>query len=289
MTTQSQVEFNQYFHELRTLLRRDVTQGIKLAKYKKICQSMLGKDPVAANTLLGLLSCLEHDIAAMHTYHKRAVELSESGFSLMYYAASLEKSCFWSESVRYGLMALDHEPSNPRLLDAIIGEVPLTGRFSLLKRLLPQWQQASGGAQHPYAGHFESVTGVLAGNGLLEKDLKEVLAAVGDALAETDLILQGFRHDFVTGKRDASFIHYRFLIPDEFVASYYEDLINAKLKAAHFHPRIFDAFSFSVENASVYELYDCLEKELVGAADTIRVPDPDKMKLIEELVAGVEI
>lgn len=285
---QTEQEFTRYYHELRSFYRRDVTQGIKLGKYRKSAHSMMKKDPVAANTLLGLLACLEHDTASMHDYHKKAIDLGESAFSLMYYAASLEKCCLWNESVRYALLALDCQQDNPQVLSAIINEAPLTGRFSLLKRLLPQWEQANAMA-HPFQGHCETVTEILAAHGFVEKDLKAVLACIGDALSETDLILQKFRYDTVSERHNTAFIHYRFVISDQFAAAYYEDLIAAKLEAAKFHPRIYDAFSFSVENSTVYELYDYMEQELNASADSVHVPDPEKMKLMDELVAGVEI
>lgn len=287
---QTQLEFAQLCTELGGLARRDITQGIKLEKYKKMAKSMFKKDPVSGNTLLGLIACLEHDIASMHLHHGNAIQLGESCFSLMYYAISLEKSCLWGEAARYALLALDHEPQDRKLLDAVIGVAPLTGRFSLLKRLLSQWQEAHAGTPHPNHGHFQMVSDILSFNGLLEKDLKQVLAAVGEAFSETDAILQQYSYDLVPQKESPGFIHYRFILPDQLVASYYEDLIAAKLGSLACHPRIFDAFSFSVENSAVYELYEYMEKELVvESADTIRVPDPDKMKLIEELVAGVEI
>jgi len=289
MALQTQVEFAQLCNELGALSRRDITQGIKLAKYKSNARSMLKKDAVAANTLLGLVACLEHDIASMHAYHAKAIEISESCFSLMYYAISLEKSCLWNDSAKYALLALDHEPEDLKLLNTVISIAPLTGRFSLLKRLLSQWQAANSGALHPSQGHFEIVSETLSWHGLLEKDLKLVISAIGDAFSETDAILKQYRYDLVPQKDSSSFIHYRFVLSDQLVASYYEDIIAAKLASLVCHPRIFDAFSFSVENGAVYELYDCMEKELVESADTIRVPDPDRLKLIEELVAGVEI
>ena len=289
MALQTQLEFAQLCNELGVLTRRDITQGIKLAKYRKIGNSMLKKDPVLAHTLLGLVACLEHDTASMHLHHANAIEVSESCFTLMYYAISLEKSCLWNESAKYALLALDREPQDTKLLDAVISIAPLTGRFSLLKRLLSQWQAAHNGAPHPGSGHFEIINETLSRHGLLEKDLKVVISAIGDAFSETDAILQQYRYDLVPRKDDSSFIHYRFMLPDQLVASYYEDLIAAKLESLVCHPRIFDIFSFSVENAAVHELYEYMEEELLQSADTIRVPDPDKMKLIEELVAGVEI
>lgn len=289
MALQTQLEFAQLCSELGGMTRRDVTQGIKLAKYKKIANSMLKKDPVPAHTLSGLIACLEHDISSMHASHTKAIDLSETCFTLMYYAISLEKSCLWNESARYALMALDKAPEDRKLLDAAISLAPLTGRFSLLKRLLSQWQAVNNGVLHPSHGHFEIINETLAGHGLLEKDLKVVIAAIGDAFSETDVILQQYRYDLVPQKEASSFIHYRFMLPDTLVASYYEDLISARLESLVCHPRIFDVFSFSVENAAVYELYDCMEKELTESADTIRVPDPDQMKRIEELIAGVEI
>ena len=288
MISQPQIEFMQSFGELSVLTRRDITQGMKLARYKKNALSMLKKDPVCANTLLGLLACLEHDIESMHAYHKKAIESSESCFTLIYYAVSLEKSCLWNESARYALLALDYDPANLKILEAIIKLAPLTGRFALLKRILPQWQEASHGMQHPCHCDYEIIVDLLAKHGLLEKDLKPLVGAIGDALSETNIILQNFRYDIVTRRHDAPFIHFRFVIPDEFVASYYEDMIDARLAALVCHPRLFDAFSWSVENATVYQLYDCMDKELRDSEDTIRVPDPEKMKLIEELVAGVE-
>jgi len=288
MVSQSQIELMQSFGELSMLSRRDSTQGKTLAKFRNSAASMLKKDPVCANILLGLIACLEHDSASMHLHHKQAIELSESSFSLIYYAASLEKACLWNETARYALLALDHDPGNLKILASIIKLAPLTGRFSLFKRLLPQWQKANDGVPHHYDGDYEIITDLLAQNGLLEKDLKPLVSAIGDALSETNLILQKFQYDIVTRKHDSPFIHFRFVIPDEFVASYYEDMIDAKLAALICHPRLFDAFSLSVENATVYQLYDYLEKELEQSADTIRVPDPDKMKHIEELVQGVE-
>lgn len=288
MVQQTQLEFAQLCNELRGFARRDITQGIKLSKYKKSANSMLKKDPVSAHTLLGLVAGLEHDVASMHAHHARAIEIAANGFTLMYYAISLEKSCLWAESARYALMALDLHPDDPKLMNAAIEIAPLTGRFSLLKRLLSQWQAAHDGVPHPSHGHFQLVSDILARQGLLEKDLKAVLAAVGDAFCESDVILQQYRYDLVVEKESA-FIHYRFMLSDQLLASYYEDMVAARLETLACHPRIFDAFSFSVENDAVYQLYGCMERELVESADTIRVPDPDKMKLIEELIAGVEI
>ena len=288
MISQSQVEFTQSFDELSVLTRRDVTQGMKLTRFKKNALAMLKKDPVCANTLFGLLACLEHDIESMHEYHKKAIEQAESCFSLIYYAVSLEKSCLWNESARYALLALDYDPANLKILEAIIKLVPLTGRFSLFKRVLPQWQETSNGVQHPWISDYQDISELLAKHGLLEKDLKPLIAAVGDALSETDIILQNFRYDIVTRRHDAPFLHFRFVIPDQFVASYYEDIIAAKLASLVWHPRIFDAFSLSVENATVYQLYDYMDKELEQSADTIRVPDPERMKLIEALIEGAE-
>jgi len=279
----------QAYGELSALTRRDVTQGMKLVRHKKTAQSMLKKDPVSGNTLLGLLACLEHDIASMHLYHKKAIELAETCFSLVYYAVSLEKSCLWSESARFALLALDYDPSNLKILEAIIQLAPLTGRFSLYKRVLPLWQEASNGAQHPCHCDYQIIVDLLARHGLLEKDLKPLVAAIGDALSETNIILQGFRYDIVTRRHDAPFLHFRFAIPDEFVASYYEDLVDARIASLLCHPRLFDAFSWSVENATVYQLYDCMDRELEDGAETIRIPDPEKMKLIESLIEGVRV
>jgi len=288
MISQSQIEFMQTFAELSMLTRRDITQGMKLVRHKKNAQSMLKKDPVCGNTLLGLLACLEHDMDAMHGYHKKAIEHAESCFSLIYYAVSLEKSCLWSESTRFALLALDYDPGNLKILEAIIQLAPLTGRFSLFKRILPQWQEASSGVQHPYHCHYEIIVDLLAKHGLLEKDLKPLVAAIGGALSETNIILQNFRYDIITRRHDAPFLHFRFAIPDEFVASYYEDIVEARLASLSCHPRLFDAFSWSIENATVYQLYDCMDQELEKSADTIRIPDPEKMKLIEALIEGVE-
>jgi hypothetical protein len=288
MISQSQIEFMEAFGELSVLTRRDITQGAKLSRYKKTAQSMLKKDPVCANTLLGLLACLEHDLESMHNCHKAAIELSESCFSLIYYAVSLEKSCLWNESARFALLALDYDPNNLKILEAIIKLVPLTGRFALFKRLLPQWRAANNDVPHPWDCDYEVITDVLAKHGLLEKDLKPLVAAIGDAFSRTNIILQDFRYDIITRRHDAPFLHFRFAIPDEFVASYYEDLIDAKLAELFCHPRLSDAFSWSVESATVYKLYDYMDKELEESADTIRVPDPEKMKQIEELIQGVE-
>src|SRR6185369_6602430 len=93
----------------------------------------------------------------------------------------------------------------------------------------------------------------------------------------------------VSQAQAAPFLHFRFAVPDEFVATYYEDIVDAGLSELACHPRLFDAFSFAVENAAVYELYDCMDKEIANGADTVRVPDPEKMKLIEELIADVEL
>jgi len=299
MTSQCHVEFMQAFGELSLLSRRDITQSIKLARYKKKARSMLNKDPVCGNTLLGLVACFEHDIEAMHACHKKAIELSESCFSLIHYAVSLERSCLWNESAKYALLALDLDPGNLNILDAIIRLAPLTGRFSLLKRLLPQWRTASGKAAHPYQGDCERVGEILARHGLLEKDLKPVLAAIGDILSQTNVTLKNFKYETVNAgepsqnevsqAQAAPFLHFRFAVPDEFVATYYEDIVDAGLSELACHPRLFDAFSFAVENAAVYELYDCMDKEIANGADTVRVPDPEKMKLIEELIADVEL
>lgn len=288
MVLQTQLEFAQLANELAGYTRRDVTQGIKLARFRKAAKGMLKKDPVCGHTLLGMVSCFERDLPAMHASHAKAIELAENSFTLMFYALSLQRSCLWAEAVRYALMALDHHPEDPKLLHAAIEVAPLTGRFSLLKRLVSQWEGLNGGAAHPAASHFEIVSDTLASQGLTEKDLKAVLAAIGDTLSQTDVILKQYRYDLVCDK-DASYIHYRFILQDQSVASYYEDRVAARLGSFACHPRTFDVFSFSVENSTVYDLYDCMDRELAETADTIRVPDPEKMKLIEDLIAGVEV
>lgn len=288
MFFRKQPDFPKLLHELGAFTRRDVTQGLKLARYKNAAQSLLKNDAVSGHALLGLAACLEHDIDTMHAQYARAIELSESHLTLMYYALALEKSCLWSESAKYALLALDRAPKDPKLLNAAIGIAPLTGRFSLLNKLLSQWRESHEGVRHPRQGDFGTVTQTLASQGLAEQDLKVVLAAIGTAFSETDVILQQYRYELVPGK-DTSFIHFSFVLPDSLVASYYEDLVTERLSTLPWHPRIFDVFSFSVENETVYELYDCMERELAYSADTIKVPGPEKMKLIEELVKGVEV
>ncbi|QWV99325.1 hypothetical protein KP003_08890 [Geomonas nitrogeniifigens] len=288
MFFRKQPDFGQLLRELGAFSRRDVTQGLKLAKYKKSAQALLKKDPVSGHVLHGLVACLEHDIASMHAQYLQAVELSDSYLSLMYYALALEKSCLWNDAAKYALLALDRAPQEPKLLNAAIGIAPLTGRFSLLKKLLSQWQESHEGVRHPRQDDYETVTETLARQGLAEQDLKAVLAGIGTAFSETDAILLQCRYELVSGK-DSSFIHYRFVLPDSLVATYYEDRVSEKLTTVPCHPRIFDAFSFSVENGTVYDLYDCMERELASSADTIKVPDPDKMKLIEELIRDVEV
>jgi hypothetical protein len=283
---QSQIEFMQAFSELNRLPRRE-PNGFKLSPYKKTAQNLLKKDPVIGNTLLGLLACLEHDLPAMHEYHRRALDEGESCFSLIYYAVSLEKSCLWGEAARFGLLALDLEPANLKILEAIIKLAPLTGRFSLFKRLLPQWQAANGGIPHGCHIDQEIVSDLLARHGLQEKDLKEILAGVGSALSETNVVLQDFRYEIVTRRREAPFLHFRFAISDELAAASYEDAVDAKLAGVFSHPRLTDAFSFSIENAGMYRLFESMERELREHPDAVRVPDPQKMKAIEELVAGV--
>ncbi len=283
-----QPDFAQLLRELGAFTRRDVTQGLKLARYRKAAHSLLKKDPVSAHALLGMVACLEHNIEAMTAEYAQAIELSPSQLGLMYYAFSLETSCLWNESAKYTLLALDRAPKDQKLLNAAIGIAPLTGRFSLLNKLLSQWQESHEGVHHPRQGDFEKVTAILASQGLAEQDLKVVLAAIGTAFSETDVILSSYRYELVSG-RTSSFIHYRFVLPDNLVATYYEDLIADRLANVACHPRIFDVFSFSVENGTIYELYDYMERELAGSADTIKVPDPEKMKLIEELVRGVEV
>ena len=288
MFFRKQPDFAQLLRELGAFARRDVTQGHKLSRYKKAAQSLLKKDAVSGHALLGLVACLEHDIATMHVEHARAIELSESHLPLVYYALSLEKACLWSESAKYTLLALDRAPKDPKLLNAAIGIAPLTGRFSLLKKLLHQWQESHEGVRHPRQDDFETVNRILTRQGLAEQDLKPVLGAIGDAFSETDAILQEYRYELVSTK-DSSFVHYRFVLPDSLVATYYEDQVAERLSGLACHPRIFDAFSFSVENGTIYELYDYMERELASSSDTIKVPDPEKMKLIEELIKDVEV
>ncbi|WP_224982333.1 hypothetical protein [Geomonas agri] len=288
MFFRKQPDFGQLLRELGSFTRRDVTQGLKLAKYKKTAHTLLKKDPASAHVLLGLVACLEHDIATMHAQYLQGIEHSDSYLSLMYYASALEKSCLWNDAAKYALLALDRAPQEPKLLNAAIGIAPLTGRFSLLKKLLSQWQEDHEGVRHPRQGDYEAVTEALTRHGLAEQDLKTVLAAIGTAFSETDAMLQHYSYELVRGK-DSSFIHYRFVLPDNLVATYYEDRVSERLATMPCHPRIFDAFSFSVENGTLYELYDSMERELASSADTIKVPDPDKMKLIEELISGVEV
>lgn len=288
MLTQSHLYFARFAHELAALSRRDVTQGYRLAKYKMTALSMLENDREVGNTFLGFIACMEHDLPAMHLYHKRAIEAKESSFSLMYYAASLDKSCFWNESVKYALLALDQEPANQRLLEVAIALAPLAGSFSLLKKLLSQRPLAGVGKPHPREGDAEVAAGILAKNYLLEKDLRAGLIAIGEALSETEVILERYQYDLVT-EGDKAFIHYRFVVPENSVPSYYEDQVAVKLDATQLHPRLFDGFSYSIENSAVYELYEYMDNEMGMRADTIVIPDPEKMKLIEDLIEGVEI
>ncbi|MCM0081534.1 hypothetical protein L4X63_08040 [Geomonas sp. Red32] len=283
MITQAQADFARMVRELGDYTRRDVTQGVKLGKYKKSALGMMEMEPVAANLLLGLAACLEHDSAAMHDHHKKALELSESLVTLMYYSASLEKCCLWGEAVRFALMALDKDPENPKLLDEVIRMAPLTGRFSLYKRLL---EQKGGWAPLPEASQCEAVGDLLTANGMLERDLKSVLDGIGCALSQTDVILRDYSFSVVPVP-EAPFLHYRFVIPDEFSASYYEDLVRSGLRSLPLHPRTFEVVSFSVENTAVRDLYRVMEMEGVDGGEPV-IPDPERLKAIGELVHGVE-
>lgn len=289
MISQSQIEFLQAFGELNRLSRREPSQRIKLSAYRNLAQSLLRRDEVCGYTLMGLLACLERDIPAMHEHHKRALELEESCFSLIYYAVSLEKSCLWSEAIRYGLIALDYDPHNEKIFEAILKLVPLSGRITLYQRLLAQWQTANSGVRHPFHLDAEIMLELLSRHELKERDLKEMLDALGAALSESNLVLDNFRYEIVTRRRQKPFLHFRFIVPDGVAAAHYEDVVDTHLARTFYHPRLTDAFSFSFENAAVYELYASMEQELALVGDELRVPNPEKLQLIEGLVAGVAL
>ncbi|GFO69938.1 hypothetical protein GMLC_35170 [Geomonas limicola] len=289
MISQSQIEFLQVFGQLNLLFRREPSMRMKLTKYRNLAQSLLRRDEVCGHTLLGLLACLERDIPAMHEHHKRALEIEESCFSLIYYAVSLEKSCLWSEAIRYGLIALDYDPHNEKIFEAILKLIPLSGRFTHYQRLLAQWQTANSGVPHSCHLDAEIILELLSRHGVAERDLKELLGAIGAALCDSNLILENFRYEIVTRRRQAPFLHFRIIVPDDLPAAHYEDLVDAHLSRTHYHPRLTDAFSFSFENAALYELYASMEEELAQVGGELRVPDPDKLNIIGELVAGVAL
>jgi len=286
MVAQLRIEFFQVFSELDRLTRREAGYVLKLKPYQKKAQRLLAEDPVCGNALLGILACLERNFEAMHAHHKRAVDLDDTCFALVYYAVSLEKSCLWSEAVRFGLLAVDCAPENAKIIDAVLKLAPLTGRFSLFKTLLPHWQQAHGGNQHPCQHDHEIVSDLLSRHGLHERDLKDLLAAIGSALSDSNVVLQDFCYEIVSRGGAAPFLHFRFVIADDLVASAYEDLVDAKLAQVLYHPRLHDAFSFSIENAPVYQLLESMERELKESGDAVRAPDPETFKRIEALLPG---
>ena len=93
----------------------------KLNRYKTDATLMVQNDPENSYSILGMISCLESDLEAMHKYHRMALKCSgKSSRSLFQYSSSLYNCDLFEEAYDYAYQAYEKDKRDRATLQILL-------------------------------------------------------------------------------------------------------------------------------------------------------------------------
>jgi len=121
---------NKIILQLNDMLESGNVNQIELRKIKKNLLDLRSTDPVNAHVVLGIISCLEHNIAEMRKNHELAIKFQNDSHTVGNYSVSLSKYGLYLESAKYSLIAFEKDKKDLQHFRYVRDQFFYSGQFS---------------------------------------------------------------------------------------------------------------------------------------------------------------
>jgi len=111
----------------------DPIDEISLQRYTREAQAAVNLNPVVAKTFSGMLAAYRFEVDRIHEFHRSAIALERSAFTVGNYSTSLLLLGYFDEAIANGLLAVDMAPED---LDSLRGAMTMLFEAGALDRLV---------------------------------------------------------------------------------------------------------------------------------------------------------
>ncbi|NDV27274.1 hypothetical protein [Desulfovibrio sp. JC010] len=157
----AEVIFNEIIGSLNDLMNNNEIDEISRAR---LLRSLIDKaadlkriDIAKGLSAMGSIASVQNDIKAMHRYHKMSLQHKTDSLLLFNYATSMAVCGDSEDALSYAKVACDLEPSNPEMLDFIIGLACEVGETKTFLRYASEWEKLKEKPHELYTKYLAAV------------------------------------------------------------------------------------------------------------------------------------
>ncbi|WP_414041585.1 hypothetical protein ACJU26_05870 [Acidithiobacillus sp. M4-SHS-6] len=168
------------------LLEHRPLDQVSLRRLRNEAQAAMHADPAASHIVLGILSCMEGNVAEMHQHHRIAINLdSQSYMAYENYIVSLQRSGFYREAWQLAQESLEKFPDVKSLLELAVRSAFYSGRVHQAAEMLEhRWHKISPETDNVMATRIDDVAGVCNELGLNDDMLSHAIEAAYETIRE---------------------------------------------------------------------------------------------------------
>lgn len=146
--SQPKTQASDLIDRLNDLIRRDERSDFVLKQIRRDADRLKKIDAATSYLLLGMVACLERNIAATREFHEKALRLRDDFVTNSNYATSLYKIGAITEATGYRERAVKLEPENITALEKLIDNAVAICRFRYAQRLIDKWKSLNPNKQY---------------------------------------------------------------------------------------------------------------------------------------------
>lgn len=187
MTIATQSVHGNLIKQVDALLAYRPLDEFKLRRLRNEAQAAMDANPAASHVVLGILACLEGDVAKMREHHRIAINLGgQSYIAYENYTVSLQRSGFYREAWQVAQESLEKFPDVKGLLELTIRTAFYSGRVHQAVELLKQrWHKISPEAENAMASKMDDVVAVCDELGMDDVALSDAIEASYETVRES--------------------------------------------------------------------------------------------------------
>nr|CRH04252.1 Conserved protein of unknown function [Candidatus Magnetococcus massalia] len=163
-----------------------------LHRLRKEAEQLATEEPIATSLILARISCMEHQPGAMETFYKQLINQNPAHPQThLEYGLSLRKLGFYSEARERTRKAMELDGDHPGVIQQMIRDCILSGRFNEAGDFLKQAVRASLPIYRAQFHFLESVQDLLNQHKVVDDEIEMMQQCAVDLLREHHLYPSG--------------------------------------------------------------------------------------------------
>lgn len=184
---------------LNSISAHDRKNEVFMRKLKAEAEGLVRADPLGGYMVLGMISCLQENVAAMRDYHKKALRLAPKDRSAnVNFAASLDRCGYISEEIGYLLEVYAATPKDPDIIIKLIFPNINLGRYNDSLEFIIIYNKLRPDNPCPRLKDVKSSSNLIKECGVEEKDVEKYIGFCIDFLHENNVFSLDFAFRFLS-------------------------------------------------------------------------------------------